>query len=90
MMLTSKRSKINTPDTTNRSQIDFIYDNGEVRTFRQESGIGEIRQKNYLKSSGYDKQTLKIKIASGARSTSIINEAWPKTGKASCSFYNTR
>ena len=80
------RKGINTPDTTNRSQIDFIYDNGEVRTFRQESGIGQFRQTFDFKNFPFDKQTLKIKIASGARSTSIINEAWPKTGKAAVHF----
>ena len=38
------RKGINTPDTTKGSQIDFTYDNGEVRTVRQESGIGQFRQ----------------------------------------------
>ena len=80
------RKGVNTPDTTNRSQIDFTFDNGEVRTVRQESGIGQFRQTFDFKNFPFDKQTLKIKIASGARSTSIIEEAWPKTGKAAVHF----
>ena len=80
------RKGINTPDTSKGSQIDFTYDNGEVRTVRQESGIGQFRQIFNFKNFPFDKQKLKIKIASGARSTSNINEAWPKTGKAAVHF----
>ena len=80
------RKGLNTPDIANRSQIDFTYDNGEVRTVRQESGIGQFRQTFDFKNFPFDKQILKIKIASGARSTANINEAWPKTGKAAVHF----
>ena len=80
------RKGVNTPDVANRSQIDFTYDDGEVRTVRQESGIGQFRQTFDFKNFPFDKQILKIKIASGARSTANINEAWPKTGKAAVHF----
>jgi len=80
------RKGVNTPVANNRSQIDFTFDNGEVRTVRQESGIGQFRQTFDFKNFPFDKQTLKIKIASGARSTSNVNEAWPKTGKAAVHF----
>tara|TARA_B100000886_G_scaffold38080_1_gene23641 strand:+ start:10636 stop:12099 length:1464 start_codon:yes stop_codon:yes gene_type:complete len=80
------RKGVNTPDIANRSQIDFTYDNGEVRTVRQESGIGQFRQTFDFKNFPFDKQILKIKIASGARSTANINETWPKTGKAAVHF----
>ena len=80
------RKGINTPDPENRSQIDFTYDEGEVRTIRQESGIGQFRQTFNFEKFPFDKQSLKIKIVSGARSTSIFEEAWPKTGKAAVHF----
>ena len=66
--------------------IYFTYDDKKVRTIRRESGIGQFRQKFDFKKFPFDKQTLKIKIASGARSTSVIEEAWPKTGKAAVHF----
>ncbi len=80
------RKGVNTPNPENTSQIDFIYDNDEVRTIRQESGIGQFRQIFNFKNFPFDKQSLKIKIASGARSSSNINEVWPNTGKAAVHF----
>ena len=86
MMLTLEK-ELNTPDRRIGSQIDFTYDNGEVRTVRQESGIGQFRQTfDFKKIFLLINKSLKIKIASGARSTSNINEAWPKTGKAAVHF----
>ena len=80
------RKGINTPDPENRSQIDFTFDNGKVRTIRQESGIGQFRQIFNFKNFPFDKQVLKIKITSGARSTSVPEEAWPNTRKAAVHF----
>ena len=80
------RKGINTPDPENRSQILFTFDNEEVRTVREESGIGQFRQVFNFQKFPFDKQSLKIKITSGARSTSKIKEAWPKTGKAAVHF----
>jgi len=80
------RKGVNTPNPENRSQIDFTFDNGEVRTIRQESGIGQFRQTFNFENFPFDKQSLKIKISSGARSTSVSEEAWPNTGKAAVHF----
>ena len=60
--------------------VFFSYDNKEVSTIREESGIGQFRQEFDFKKFPFDKQKLKIKISSGARNTSNPEEAWPKTG----------
>jgi len=80
------RKGIDTPLPDDRSLIIFIYDDKEVRTIRQESGIGQFRQEFNFKKFPFDKQILKIKIAAGASSTSVIEQVWPKTGKAAVHF----
>ena len=80
------RKGIKTPEPNGDIPIFFTYDDKKVRTIRRESGIGQFRQEFDFKKFPFDKQKLKIKIASGARSTSIIEEAWPYTGKAAVHF----
>ena len=80
------RKGIKTPEPDGVIPIYFTYDDKKVRTIRRESGIGQFRQEFDFKKFPFDKQTLKIKIAPGARSTSVIEEAWPNTGKAAVHF----
>jgi len=52
---------------------DFTFDNGEVRIARNESGIGQFRQKFNFENFPFDIQKLIININSGVRSTSNPN-----------------
>ena len=66
------RKGIKTPDTESpesKSQILFTYDNGEVSTIREESGIGQFRQVFNFQKFPFDNQSLKIKITSGKNSS---------------------
>ncbi len=80
------RKGVKTPEPEGSIPIYFTYDNKKVRTIRRESGIGQFRQEFDFKKFPFDKQTLKIKITSGARSTSVTEETWPNTGKAAVHF----
>ena len=64
---------------------EFSYDNETLRTFKEESGIAQFRQKFDFKKFPFDKQELKIEILSGAFSTSDPTINWPK-GTASVTF----
>ena len=64
---------------------EFSYDNKTLRTFKEESGIAQFRQKFDFKKFPFDKQELKIEILSGAFSTSDPSINWPK-GTASVTF----
>ena len=72
-------------DIRNELEAEFSYDNGSVRTTMIDSGIGQFRQKFNFKKFPFDKQTLKIKIFSGAQSTSNHELNWPR-GMASVTF----
>jgi len=80
------RKGVKTPEPDGVVPIYFTYDDKKVRTIRRESGIGQFRQEFDFKKFPLDKQKLKIKIATGARSTSVIEETWPNTGKAAVHF----
>ena len=60
------------------SAAEFSYDNGSLRTTMRDSGIGQFRQRFDFRQFPFDKQTLKIKINSGATSTSN-NKLKPKS-----------
>ena len=67
------------------SAAEFSYDNGSLRTTMRDSGIGQFRQRFDFRQFPFDKQTLKIKINSGANSTSNHKLNWPR-GIASVTF----
>ena len=64
---------------------EFSYDNGSLRTFKEESGIAQFRQKFNFKKFPFDTQKLKIEILSGAPNSSDPKMNWPK-GTASVTF----
>ena len=55
------------------SIINFVYDNGNFRSVRSESGVGFFRQEFDFKKFPFDKQKLIISIISGIRSASDQN-----------------
>ena len=67
------------------SAAEFSFDDGSLRTIMRDSGIGQFRQKFNFKKFPFDKQTLKIKINSGANSTANHKLNWPR-GMASVTF----
>ncbi|MDA9703631.1 hypothetical protein N9U73_02215 [Candidatus Pelagibacter bacterium] len=66
--------------------IFFTYDNNEVKTFRQESGIGQFRQVFNFKKFPFDKQKLKISITPEVNSNQNILQVYPNTGYAAVTF----
>ena len=66
--------------------IFFTYDNNEVKTFRQESGIGQFRQVFNFKNFPFDKQKLKISITPEVNSNQKISQLYPNTGYAAVTF----
>ena len=64
---------------------EFSFDNGTLRTFKEESGIAQFRQKFDFNDFPFDTQKLKIEILSGAFSTADPSINWPK-GTASVTF----
>lgn len=72
------RKGINTPDTgssESKSLIFFTYDNEEVKTIREESGIGQFRQVFNFQKFPFDKQSLKFKITSGKNSKGNLSKS---------------
>ena len=80
------RTGIDTPQPDGTFPVFFSYDNGEVKTLRSESGIGQFRQKFDFKKFPFDKQKLKIKISTNSNSSYNISEISPKTGYAAANF----
>jgi hypothetical protein len=80
------RKGIRTPEPDGSIQIFFSYDDNEVKTLRDEHGIGQFRQEFDFKKFPFDKQKLKITISSSSNSTYNLSEVWPKTGYAAAHF----
>ena len=72
-------------DIRQATRPEFSFDDGVLRAFKEESGIAQFRQKFNFKKFPFDSQKLKIKILSGALSTSDPSINWPK-GTASVTF----
>ena len=67
------------------SAAEFSFDKNSLRTVMRDSGIAQFRQKFDFKQFPFDKQKLKIKINSGAHSTSYPDLNWPR-GISSVTF----
>ena len=67
------------------SAAEFSFDKNSLRTVMRDSGIAQFRQKFNFKQFPFDKQKLKIKINSGAHSTSYPDLNWPR-GISSVTF----
>lgn len=72
--------------STDWEGIFYSYDNNEVKTVREESGIGQFRQNFDFKKFPFDKQKLKIQIKNQANSSSNKLEVWPNTGRGAVHF----
>ena len=72
-------------DIRTEDPAQFSFDKGSLRTTMLDYGIGQFRQKFNFSKFPFDTQTLKIKIKSGAHSTSNPDLNYPR-GISSVTF----